>query len=204
MVPIFTQMELNMRVNGKMTYKMVTVKKSGMKFLDMMANMLMVKKLEKANLYGMMDLHMREIGQIISCMDLYFYLFIFIFLCLCIYNAFNLFFFFEQGIYLWADGRKYEGEWNDNNMHGRGKYTWSDGRVYEGYYQNDKKHVFFNIILLKINNIIKIIKRDQELISGLMGKYTKVCGKMVNKMVKGHINYLTEGKKQVFGVMENI
>jgi hypothetical protein len=35
---------------------------------------------------------------------------------------------------LWADGRKYEGEWNDNNMHGRGKYTWSDGRVYEGYY----------------------------------------------------------------------
>ena len=25
-------------------------------------------------------------------------------------------------------------------MHGRGVYTWKDGRKYEGEYENDKKH----------------------------------------------------------------
>lgn len=37
------------------------------------------------------------------------------------------------------DGRRYEGEWLDNNMHGKGIYTWKDGRKYEGEYVNDKK-----------------------------------------------------------------
>jgi hypothetical protein len=35
---------------------------------------------------------------------------------------------------------KYVGEWNNNNMHGRGLYSWKDGRKYDGYYNNDKKH----------------------------------------------------------------
>jgi hypothetical protein len=46
-----------------------------------------------------------------------------------------------KGIYNWSDGRRYEGEWLDNNMHGKGVYTWKDGRKYEGEYFNDKKHV---------------------------------------------------------------
>jgi hypothetical protein len=54
------------------------------------------------------------------------------------------------GVYVWNDGRKYEGisnhhiflgEWLGNNMHGKGIYTWRDGRKYEGEYRNDKKHV---------------------------------------------------------------
>ena len=35
-------------------------------------------------------------------------------------------------MYTWLDGRKYEGTWKDNNMHGKGVYTWRDGRRYEG------------------------------------------------------------------------
>ena len=43
----------------------------------------------------------------------------------------------------------YEGEWKNNNMHGKGIYTWKDGRKYEGSYlliivlgeyTMDKKH----------------------------------------------------------------
>ena len=46
-----------------------------------------------------------------------------------------------QGVYLWADGRMYQGDWLNNNMHGKGVYTWKDGRRYDGEYLNDKKHV---------------------------------------------------------------
>lgn len=37
-----------------------------------------------------------------------------------------------RGLYIWSDGRQYEGEWLNNNMHGYGVYTWKDGRRYEG------------------------------------------------------------------------
>ena len=47
---------------------------------------------------------------------------------------------FIKGLYTWLDGRRYEGDWLDNNMHGKGIYTWKDGRKYEGEYINDKKH----------------------------------------------------------------
>jgi hypothetical protein len=54
-----------------------------------------------------------------------------------------------KGVYEWADGRKYVGDWLDNNMHGKGVYTWKDGRKYDGKcllkvgeYLNDKKHGF--------------------------------------------------------------
>lgn len=39
-----------------------------------------------------------------------------------------------QGEYKWSDGRKYKGEWLDNNMHGKGEYIWTDGRMYVGDY----------------------------------------------------------------------
>ena len=44
-----------------------------------------------------------------------------------------------QGIIL-INYKKYDGEWLNNNMHGKGVYTWRDGRKYEGEYQFDKKH----------------------------------------------------------------
>jgi len=40
------------------------------------------------------------------------------------------------------DGRKFEGEWRNNNMEGLGIYVWNDGRRYEGMYKDDKKHGF--------------------------------------------------------------
>ena len=38
------------------------------------------------------------------------------------------------------DGSKYDGDFKDDNMHGRGIYTWSDGRRYDGDYKDNKKH----------------------------------------------------------------
>ena len=37
-----------------------------------------------------------------------------------------------QGVYSWADGRKYEGEYKDDKKHGYGIYTYPDGRSYKG------------------------------------------------------------------------
>ena len=45
-------------------------------------------------------------------------------------------------MYSWLDGRRYEGEWFENNMEGMGIYIWNDGRVYQGQYKDDKKHGF--------------------------------------------------------------
>ena len=33
-----------------------------------------------------------------------------------------------KGVYLWSNGRKYEGDWKVNKMHGSGTFSWSDGR----------------------------------------------------------------------------
>ena len=44
------------------------------------------------------------------------------------------------GLYSWPDGRRYEGDWQNNKMHGKGKYFWPDGRSHEGEYLDDKKH----------------------------------------------------------------
>ena len=44
-----------------------------------------------------------------------------------------------MGLYTWQDGRKYEGEWRANKMHGNGTFEWLDGRRYVGEYFEDKK-----------------------------------------------------------------
>ena len=45
----------------------------------------------------------------------------------------------SKGIYEWNDGRKYAGEWKNNNMNGFGIYNWPGGRRYVGFYTNDQK-----------------------------------------------------------------
>ena len=45
-----------------------------------------------------------------------------------------------QGVQIYADGSKYEGEWREGLKHGEGIFTWNDGRSYVGEYKNDKKH----------------------------------------------------------------
>jgi hypothetical protein len=45
-----------------------------------------------------------------------------------------------KGIYYWGDGRIFSGNWLENRMHGYGTFLWPDGKKYEGNYINDKKH----------------------------------------------------------------
>lgn len=45
----------------------------------------------------------------------------------------------KLGVHDFSDGRKYMGNWENNNMHGHGVFLWPDGRKYEGDYVNDKK-----------------------------------------------------------------
>ena len=40
----------------------------------------------------------------------------------------------------YGNGDKYEGEWREGLMHGRGKYTFADGTFYEGEWKDDKRH----------------------------------------------------------------
>jgi len=45
-----------------------------------------------------------------------------------------------QGVYMWADGRKYEGEYVNDKKHGYGIYTYPDGRSYKGQWASGKQH----------------------------------------------------------------
>jgi len=37
-----------------------------------------------------------------------------------------------KGVFSWADGRKYEGDYFDDKKQGQGIFTWPDGRKYDG------------------------------------------------------------------------
>lgn len=39
---------------------------------------------------------------------------------------------------MWADGSKYEGEYEEGMKHGTGKYNWADGSQYIGEWQENK------------------------------------------------------------------
>jgi len=84
---------------------------------NIVGNILKEKKMEKANIFGRMDLGIKGFGKIIRSME-----------------RLN-----NKGTYLWSDGRSYVGTWKDNCMDGKGIYTWKDGRKYEGGYYMDKK-----------------------------------------------------------------
>ena len=45
-----------------------------------------------------------------------------------------------RGAYTWASGDRYEGEWRAGRMHGRGTYVWTDGTLYEGGWREGLKH----------------------------------------------------------------
>ena len=44
------------------------------------------------------------------------------------------------GMYQWADGRIYQGQYQNDKKHGFGVYQWIDGRCYEGYWYRGKQH----------------------------------------------------------------
>ena len=41
-----------------------------------------------------------------------------------------------KGKYLWPDGRKYFGEFLEDNKHGNGEFYWPDGRKCNGKWLN--------------------------------------------------------------------
>ena len=41
--------------------------------------------------------------------------------------------------FIWTDGDKYVGEWENGFVNGFGKYTFTDGRIYEGQSKDNKK-----------------------------------------------------------------
>ena len=48
--------------------------------------------------------------------------------------------------YFDANGNNYEGDWQNNTKHGKGKMIYINGDVYDGAWQNDKKHDIFGRI----------------------------------------------------------
>ena len=44
------------------------------------------------------------------------------------------------GVYIWPDGKKYEGEFKEDKKHGKGTYTYKDGRIFEGEYKDGRQH----------------------------------------------------------------
>jgi len=46
-----------------------------------------------------------------------------------------------RGKYVYSNGDRYEGGWQDDAKHGQGKYFYDDGSVYEGEWKNDERSV---------------------------------------------------------------
>lgn len=44
------------------------------------------------------------------------------------------------GVYVYADGLKYEGQFVADKKEGYGVYSWTDGRKYEGWWYKGKQH----------------------------------------------------------------
>jgi hypothetical protein len=45
-----------------------------------------------------------------------------------------------KGTYYWANGGRYEGEWKDDKMHGKGTNYYASGDRYEGEWKDNNKH----------------------------------------------------------------
>lgn len=45
-----------------------------------------------------------------------------------------------KGTYLFPDGAKYVGQFQNNNFNGKGVYTTPDGTCYIGEFKNDQRH----------------------------------------------------------------
>ena len=44
-----------------------------------------------------------------------------------------------KGVFIWADGRKYEGEYKNDKKEGFGEFEWVNGKKYRGYWKNGKQ-----------------------------------------------------------------
>lgn len=37
-----------------------------------------------------------------------------------------------NGVLIWPDGRRYQGEYQNDKKHGYGEFYWKDGKIYKG------------------------------------------------------------------------
>ncbi|CAD8123180.1 unnamed protein product [Paramecium sonneborni] len=120
---MYILMEPSMKENGRMIFRMVMDKNNLLMDLNIWDSLRMVKRMDLANIFGLMARNMKGILNLIIFVDLG----------------------IKSSIlsirkYVWSDGRQYEGEWLNGSMDGNGIMNWPDGRKYEGQYSNDKKH----------------------------------------------------------------
>lgn len=47
---------------------------------------------------------------------------------------------YGEGIAMYSDGSRYEGNWENNQRHGEGTFYWPDGEYYKGSYKKDQRH----------------------------------------------------------------
>ena len=45
-----------------------------------------------------------------------------------------------SGVYAWADGRRYQGEYKNDKKDGFGVYMWADGRCHYGMWKDGAQH----------------------------------------------------------------
>lgn len=50
-----------------------------------------------------------------------------------------------KGILTWKNGKKYNGEFNNNKREGKGICVWKDGRKYDGMWLDGKEHGMGNL-----------------------------------------------------------
>ena len=68
-----------------------------------------------------------------------------------------------HGIFKWADGRIYEGDWNNDLRHGEGEMKWPNGRKYKGGWKDGVQHGNGILICIKDNakEVVKEGKWDE-------------------------------------------
>mmetsp|Transcript_8568 Transcript_8568/g.8523 ORF Transcript_8568/g.8523 Transcript_8568/m.8523 type:complete len:86 (-) Transcript_8568:9-266(-) len=45
-----------------------------------------------------------------------------------------------SGVFTWPDGRKYDGEYENDEKSGHGVFTWPEGKIYDGEWKNGKQN----------------------------------------------------------------
>lgn len=45
-----------------------------------------------------------------------------------------------EGVFIWPDERKYQGQYKEDKKEGYGVFEWNDGKKYRGYWEKGKQH----------------------------------------------------------------
>ena len=65
-----------------------------------------------------------------------------------------------RGLYIFANGSRYEGEWSNDKRTGYGIYNYANGSAYEGYFNNGRREgkgnykILMEIFIMVIGKII--------------------------------------------------